>query len=146
MNDIDIYENSSIILNRKTPLKIISWLFILISFSTFLIIFGGFYKFKKYQSYISIFTSNHLILLVEEKNISNIGNRFILDNKIYNFSIESISKDYVIENNKNYREVLLNVDLEENYKIENNILNINLEGNDTTLLKEIIKFFKKGMM
>ena len=52
----------------------------------------------------------------------------------------------VIIDNKNYYEIVLNINLEDKYKIDNNILEIYIELEKTTLLKEIFNFLKKGLM
>lgn len=52
----------------------------------------------------------------------------------------------MIIDNKNYYEIVLNINLEDKYKIDNNILEIYIELEKTTLLKEIFNFLKKGLM
>lgn len=145
MDNIDIYENSSIILLRKIPAKIVSWITLLIAAIIFIIIFTPYFKLKKHDNYIGIFKDDKILLLVEKNNINTIKNSFVLENKKYIFSIDSISQEYVIIDDKNYYEVVLNADLEDKYKINNNILNISIEREETTLFDEIIKFFKEGI-
>ena len=77
---------------------------------------------------------------------SYIKDRLYIDNKKYDFEIKEISKDYMIIDNKNYYEIVLNINLEDKYKIDNNILEIYIELEKTTLLKEIFNFLKKGLM
>ncbi len=146
MDNIDIYNNSSVILSRKVPKKIISWVTILCSFLIFIIIFGTFIKFSKYENTIGIVNGNTLTVLLEPNKLNNIKNKLFIKNKQYEFKVKSISKDYVISNNKNYYELILDLDLDEEYKINNNILEISIELEKTTLLKEALKFFKKGMI
>lgn len=142
----DIYYNSSVILLRKTPYKIISWITILFISMLSIIIFGIVFKYNKYEKYIAIFKDNQLHLLIEPNRINDLKTEFILNNKKYSFEINSISEDYIINETKNYYEVILNCELDNKYKINNNILNINMELDKTTLLKEILNFLKKGLM
>ncbi len=146
MDNIDIFNNSSIILYRKVPKKIISWITILTLFTLFIIIFGTFIKFKKYENTLGIVKDNTLTVLITPDKLDKLKNKLLIKNKEYEFSIKSISKDYIISDNKNYYEIILNITLDDNYKINNNILEISIELEKTTLLKETINFFKKGMM
>ena len=146
MDNIDIYNNSSIILSRKVPKKIISWISVLISITLFIIIFGTFVKFMKYEKTIGIVNKNTLTVLLTKDKLNEIKNKLIIKNKEYEFSINSISKDYIISDNKNYYEVILDLELDDEYKINNNILDISIELGKKTLLKETLNFFKKGMV
>ena len=144
MDEINIYNNSSIILERKVPKKIISWITILISFIIFILLFGSFFKYTKYEKTIGIVNEDNLIVFLEPS--ITIDNELIIENKKYDYTINSINKDYTILDNKKYYETILNIDLDSKYKINNNILEIYIELEQTTLMKEIINFFKKGMI
>lgn len=146
MDDINIYYNSSVILERKTPKKIISWITILILLLIFILIFGFFFEYTKYEKTVGIVKENTLITFIDPIKINKLNKKIIIENKKYDYTINSISEDYTILENKNYYEVILDVNLEDKYKINNNILEINIELEKTTLIKEIINFFKKGMM
>ena len=89
---------------------------------------------------------NNIVLELSPDKINKIKDRLYIDNKKYNFEIKEISKDYIIIDNKNYYEIVLNINLEDKYKIDNNILEIYIELEKTTLLKEIFNFLKKGLM
>lgn len=145
MDDINIYYNSSIILDRKIPSKIVSWVTILIGLLIFILLFGNFIGYKKYQKVVGIVKNNTIIVLIEPNMINKIQRTLIINNKEYNFEINSISEDYTILDNKNYYEMILDIDLDNKYKINNNILELNIELGKTTLIKEIIIFLKKGM-
>ena len=61
----------------------------------------------------------------------------ILDNKTYEFEIESISEDYYIIDGSNYYEIIITMNLNDTYKINNNILNLKFEKEKTTIYKLI---------
>lgn len=145
MDDINIYYNSSIIVDRKIPSKIVSWVTILIGLLIFILLFGNFVEYKKYQKIVGIVKNNTIIVLIEPNMINKMQRTLIINNKEYNFEINSISEDYTILDNKNYYEMILDIDLDNKYKINNNILELNIELGKTTLIKEIIIFLKKGM-
>ena len=144
MNDIDIYNNSSVIMLKKVPVKIISWITILLVFLIFILVFGIFFTYNKYEKCIGIVRGNNIVLELSPDKINKIKDRLYIDNKKYNFEIKE--KDYIIIVNKNYYEIVLNINLEDKYKIDNNILEIYIELEKTTLLKEIFNFLKKGLM
>lgn len=144
MNDIDIYNNSSVIMLKKVPVKIISWITILLVFLIFILVFGIFFTYNKYEKCIGIVRGNNIVLELSPDKINKIKDRLYIDNKKYNFEIKE--KDYIIIDNKNYYEIVLNINLEDKYKIDNNILEIYIELEKTTLLKEIFDFLKKGLM
>ena len=127
MNDIDIYNNSSVIMLKKVPVKIISWITILLVFLIFILVFGIFFTYNKYEKCIGIVRGNNIVLELSPDKINKIKDRIIIDNK-------------------NYYEIVLNINLEDKYKIDNNILEIYIELEKTTLLKEIFNFLKKGLM
>lgn len=146
MNDIDIYNNSSVIMLKKVPVKIISWITILLVFLIFILVFGILFTYNKYEKCIGIVRGNNIVLELSPDKINKIKDGLYIDNKKYDFEIKEISNDYIIIDNKNYYEIVLNINLEDKYKIDNNILEIYIELEKTTLLKEIFNFLKKGLM
>lgn len=143
---IDIYENKSIILNQKIPNRIISWTTILIILTLFILIFGNLYKFDKYLNYNAVIQNNNIILLIEKNKINNLKGQVMFNKKNYDFDIKEISEQDYYQDNKYYKQVILDMNLEDKYKIENNILNLYFKDKKTTLIKEIIDFIKKGLI
>lgn len=138
MDNLDIYNNSAIILEKKTPKSIISWITILIILILLFIIFS-FIPFNIYKSlvgYVDIVDSNSYLVL--NFNYSDfpisINNKLYIKNKQYNYKIVSIEKDKLI----------LSLNLDNNFKIQNNIITINILKNRTTLFKIIKNKIKKG--
>lgn len=140
-----IDNNISYVLKHKTPKFIINWIIILIiSFTTiFLISYKyEYYKCDKYISYIKKVDDFKLYIYLKEEDIESLNDATILiEKEEYEFFVDSISDDYYLVNNDNYRLIGLNIYLEDKYLIENNVLNITLKKTKTTLLKELKKGF-----
>ena len=143
---IDIYENKNIILNQKIPNKIISWITILILFALFIIIFGSLYKYNKYLVCNAIIQNNDIILLVEKDKINNLNDKVRFNKNTYKFDIKEISEENYFEDNKYYKKVIISMNIENKYKIENNILKLYFKEKEVTLIGEIIDFIKKGLI
>jgi len=138
MDKLDIYNDSAIILDKKTPKKIISWITILIVLTVLFIIFSfiPFNVYKPLVGYIDIVDDNsYLILNLNNSDFPvNNDNILYIKNKKYNYEIVSIQENKLI----------LNVNIEDNLKIQNNALTANILKNKTTLFKIIKNKIKKG--
>ena len=138
MDKLDIYNNSAIILDKKTPKKIISWITILIILTILFIIFSliPFNIYKPLIGYVDINNDNSYIVLdidYSDFPVSN-KNKLYIKNKKYDYEIILIEKDKLI----------LDINLEDNLKIQNNIVTVNILKNRTTLFKIIKNKIKKG--
>jgi len=143
---IDIVNNFPYIINRKTSQSIIIWIMLLLLFFLIFLIIAFNYKYSNYETYLGYVIKNeseyNIVLYVEKNKINSLYNcKLLIEKEAFNFKIKSISKDYYIISNTNYYEVILDINLKENWKIENNILNITLEKPKTTIYKQI----KKGI-
>ena len=143
-----IHNNHSYILNKKTSKIIIIWLiFLSISFILFLIIALK-YEYNIYNSYFGyikkIDNSFYTIIYVPNDKVSELSTSILLvDDLEYDFEIVSISDEYFVNNDELCYEVILNFDLKEKYLIENNIINLVLKNNKTTIYQELKKGLKK---
>ena len=63
-----------------------------------------------------------------------------LDNKKYNYILQSISSDYVLENNIRYRLVTLLTD----FKTNSSVVDVKFMYEKTYLFNEILKIIKGG--
>lgn len=137
--------NVSYILKEKTPKIIRIWLIILIV--NILIIFFILlkYEYNKVNSYIGYIKKTEdyrLYVYVKANNVSSLNtSKLLIDNKEYYFEITNISFDYYLVDNDNYYLIELNLILEDKYLINNNIIDVIIKGEKTTLLKE----WKKGI-
>ena len=143
-----IYNNFSYIINKKRSLSIILWIITLIVTFIIFIIISLKYEYYLYQSYFGyvkkIDDSFYTIIYVARDNIGELSkSNLLVDNSDYSFEIVSISEEYFIVENKICYQVILDFDLKDEYKIENNIINIALKNNKTTLYQELKKGIEK---
>jgi len=142
---IDIIDNKYF-LNSKKDNIVVTWTMLLIIFFLIFLNIAFNYKYEisdKYVGYIKkIEDEFKVVLYVLESEVSNLSKSSLLvDSLKYDFSIDSISHEYYIIENEKYYEVILDVELSDSYLIENNIINIVMKKDVTTIYNE----FKKGM-
>ena len=135
---LDIYNNSAIILEKKTPKKIISWITILIIL-TLIFLFLSFLPFNLYKTkvgYVDIVDNNsYIVLPIDESDFPVHKNKkLFIKNKKYNYKIMKLESDKLI----------LKINLDNNLKIQNNIVKLNILKDRTTLFKIIKNKIKKG--
>lgn len=150
MNNIDIFYNSEIIL-RKKSFKIKYYMISMFILIGALFIFITFFEYTSYINLKAIVKKDndgyYLKTLIQEQNFNDINkNYLIINDKKYKYKIKNISEGYILDENYNkYYEVLLETKINSNLIIDNNIVDINIEKNKTTILKQIIEKIKKGM-
>ena len=136
-DNIDIYNNSAIILNRKTPNIIKSWIIILIILSLLFIaiLFIPFNIYTSFNGYVMIENDISYINIIDETEfpIKKKDKLYIKDKK-YKYEVINID-------NSN---ILLKVNLEDNIKINNNIVVVNILKDRTSLFEIIRNKIKKG--
>lgn len=138
MDKIDIYNDSAIILEKKTPKKIISWITILIILLS-LFVSSSMVPFNIYKPVYGKVNITNTGTLVE-LNFSGSDFPFDKSNKLYIKNKEYSYKVVSIEDNL----VLLDINLDDNLKIQNNIITMNILKNRTTIFKIIKNKIKKG--
>lgn len=137
-DNIDIYNNSSIILNKKTPSLIKSWIIILtlLSILFITILFIPYNRYITYNGYVILKNNNSYISLNINKNdfpIKN-KNKLYIENDEYKYKIISIEKNNLI----------LSINLKDNIKINNNLVTLHILKDRTTLFEKIKTRIKKG--
>ena len=137
-DNIDIYNNSAIILNNKIPSFINSWIIILIIISLLFIVIS-FIPFNIYSTYSGVVIENdkefYISLNLEKFDFPiNKNNKLYIKDKNYKYEILNIE-----DNN-----VLISINLNDDIKINNNIVVVNVLKNRTTLFKIIKNKIKKG--
>ena len=133
------------IVNSKTSLKIKVYTIILLIIITILFLISFNYKYYKYDSYLSIVgmdSSYYISLYVLDKDIYSVTN-----SKIY-FEVKEIkvkniiiSEEYYLSDLKPYKLVKIYTDLDMPNLVINNVVNIKVKHEKTTIIKEI----KKGL-
>lgn len=135
---LDIYNDSAIILEKKTPKKIISWITILIVLLSLFVVFSiiPFNIYKPVYGKVNITDNKTFVIL----NFNGSDFPFDKSNKLYIKNKEYTYKVVSIEDNL----VLLDINLDDNLKIQNNIITMNILKNRTTIFKIIKNKIKKG--
>lgn len=146
MDDIDIYLNSSTMLLKKTPSRIVSWVTMLFLFLIFLVCFMGFYKYKKYLKYDAYIKNGYIEFYVDKDFFNKINNnKVLIKEKNYDYDVVSIL-EFSYENGVNdLWKITIKVDLEKNMLIENNYFQIQFLESEGTIIKRIVKKIKKGL-
>ena len=139
----------SFIINNKNiqmPLFIkIIFLFLLILF-----IFLLNYKISLYNTFdarIIRMEDSYYVQVLVPMDIQTFiqSNKFLVDNKEYEYEIDNINEEYVSYNNKNYMLVNITSNLDKSYNIENNYLKIKQPTKKDTIFNILLKKLKKGM-
>lgn len=133
------------IVNSKTSLKIKVYTIILLIIITILFLISFNYKYYKYDNYLSIVGMDsyyYISLYVLDKDIYSVTNsKIYFENKEIKVKNIIISEEYYLSDLKPYRLVKLYTDLGMNNLIINNVVNIKVRHEKTTIIKEI----KKGL-
>lgn len=149
---MDNYLNASSIITKELPKKIISWITILIISLIAFIIVGIYYEYPQYLNYRGNIIKEKKeyfikVLVLEDDLLKIKKGKLILNKKNMDFNIKYIEPVYYLDSNEQkYYEVVLNSKLQEDLKVENNPILIKFELPKTTLIKEVIKKIRKGMM
>ena len=138
INKIDIYNNSAMILDSKTPSSIISWITIVIilSFLLLIVLLIPFNIYKPYYGTLNIIDGNVLFITKLEYSDfpSSKNKRLYIKNTMYNYEVVSIDDDYL----------KFKIDLDDNLKVNGKTLIINILEDRTNLINIILKKLKKG--
>ena len=126
------------LLSRKVSKSIISWITILIIIFILTLIFINipFNTYKSFNGYIFKYKKDFYIEVLVSKSDFPINKKdtlYIKDKK-YNYKVINIDK----------KKYILDLKLEDNVKIENNIVRVNIEKEKTTVFKILKNKIKKG--
>ena len=133
------------IVNSKTSLKIKVYTIILLIIITILFLISFNYKYYKYDSYLSIVgmdSSYYISLYVLDKDIYSVTNsKIYFEDKEIKVKNIIISGEYYLSDLKPYKLVKIYTDLDMPNLVINNVVNIKVKHEKTTIIKEI----KKGL-
>ncbi|MDD2181046.1 MAG: hypothetical protein PHW32_01620 [Bacilli bacterium] len=152
MLNYDYINNSSLIITRQIPKKIISWITILIITLVIFLIVGTWYEYPKYLNYhgnVIREEEKYLIktMILEDDLIKVKKSKLIIDKNFVNYKINYINPIYYInQQEEKYYELILDTELNDNIKLENLPILMRFELSKTTLMRELIDKLKKGMM
>ncbi len=142
--DLSITDFQTIV-NSKTSLKIKVYTIILLIIITILFLISFNYKYYKYDSYLSIVgmdSSYYISLYVLDKDIYSVTNsKIYFEDKEIKVKNIIISEEYYLSDLKPYKLVKIYTDLDMPNLVINNVVNIKVKHEKTTIIKEI----KKGL-
>lgn len=119
---------------------------ILFLFIFFITIFLSFYKYKKVIIVSGQVLNNNVMLYIKQDQVNAIANKkMYINNKLYKYEILKINKEVYIIDNEKVKEVVLKTELKEN-NIDNNVLTILFEIEETTIMRELYLKIKKGIL
>ena len=138
--------DSSMIVEARTSKVISIFIISLIIASIVFVIIAfkyNYYLYEHYLGYVIKQNNNYYITVyVEDHKIPDFRNSIVIVNeKEVDFKILEISKEYYILDNNKYHLIVMEIEIEEELRIENNIINLTLKTEKTRLIRQI----KKGL-
>ena len=149
-NDIEIFNNSSVIYKRKSSSKITSWINILL---ISIIIFGLIMYFYEYDIsniyYAKVLNNgdeNYLYFSVDQSFISMKNRNYLeINGDEYKCHLSSFSDNYYLINNKKIWEVYFDCELPDELNVNDNLVEVRVEKRKTTLFKEMVNKLRKEL-
>ncbi len=144
MRNIDIYNNSEVILQRKESKIYKLFIIIVLIFVLLAIVLVSSYKYDRTLKLKSLVKDNKINITVSEDNLKLLNNKSILINKKeYQTVIDSISEVIYDSNYNKYYQVVLNLD---NYElVENDVIDIFIVLGKTNFYNMIKEKIRDGM-
>lgn len=144
MRNLDIYNNSEIVLQRKESKIYKVFIILVLIFALLALLLVTLYKYDRTIKLKSLVKDNKVNLTVSEDNLKLLSNKPILINKKeYQVKIESISEVIYDSNYNEYYQVVLNID---NYElVENDIIDIFIVLGKTNFYNMIKEKIRDGM-
>lgn len=148
---VDAFNNYEIVLNKHHN-KIYIYVIIMLFWLLLILGMSAFYSYHPYlnvNSQVLLKNENtYLKAYIKEEDASKINDRKIFINgQSYRYKSISIGDEFVLdEKYQKYYEVLFEIELDTKYKINNNIINLNIQLPKTTIFKRIINKIKKGLI
>ena len=144
MRNIDIYNNSEVILQRKESKIYKLFIIIVLIFVLLAIVLVTSYMYDRTLKLKSLVKDNKINITVSEDNLKLLNNKSILINKKeYQTVIDSISEVIYDSNYNKYYQVVLNLD---NYElVENDVIDIFIVLGKTNFYNMIKEKIRDGM-
>lgn len=149
-NDIDIFNNSSVIFKRKSSSKITSWISILLISSLIFCFIIYFYEYNisdiYYAKVVKNDDENYLYFSVDQSFVSMKNRNYLeINGDEYKCHFSSFSDNYYLIDNKKIWEVYFDCELPDELNINDNLVEIRIEKRKTTLFKEMVNKLRKEL-
>jgi|GEM_PF-3343132 len=145
MDSTDIYFHPGIVLDRKTPSNIYSWITILIVSSISILLITLIISHDKHISYDAIINEGLIELYVDNEFFNTDTNTIKILDKNFEYKTVTIEPFIHRENKPQVWKVIISADIPDDWIIDNNHIRAYFNQGRTTLFKEIIKTIKKGL-
>lgn len=141
MNDIDIYNNTLEVLERKES-NVYKYFIILVITSSIILMIACFINYPKIYHFEGTVSDNKIILYLDKNSLGKLkGSTLKINNEETYYDIDSITElDYNINNIKYY---LVKLFTNKNL-IENNVVNVYINDGKTNIFKCFVKRIWKG--
>ncbi len=137
--------DSEIILQRKISPIVYAYIMIIIVITLSLIILTFLLNYKTYYKMKGtvVEEDNHYYInlylpLSDYKYLVN-SNIVTIDKKDYNYKILSVDKEYYTDNNTTYQIIKIELPLEDKYKINNLVIDLQIQKENKRVINYIIK-------
>lgn len=126
------YIDNQIVLNKKITPLVYVYIMIIIIISFSLIIIFMLFHYKTYYIIKGMVINEEdnyyikcYIPISDIKYITSSDN-LLVDKKVYKYNIKRINEEYYTDNSNTYQEVILDIELQSNYKYNNLVLDLKL--------------------
>lgn len=148
--DIDVFNNSSLTYMKKSSSMVVSWISIILIGSILFSLIIFFYEYDAYNIYFAKVVNNednnYLNITVDESFISMKNRNYLeINNEVRKCHLKSMSDNYYIFNESKYWEVIYECDIPTELNINNNIVEVRVDKEKTTLFKELVNKVREGI-
>lgn len=126
------YIDNQIVLNKKITPLVYVYIMIIIIISFSLIIIFMLFHYKTYYiikgTVINEEDNYYIKCYIPISDIKYItsSDNLLVDKKVYKYNIKRINEEYYTDNSNTYQEVILDIELQSNYKYNNLVLDLKL--------------------
>ena len=149
-DDINAFNNSAIIYNRKQQIFIISWISIFIISFIFFTIIVIFYKYTIFNIYygkvVNTKEENSLYIAVDSDFVEMKNRNYLnISGEDYKCKLKKFNDKYYYIGTKKYWDVIYNCEIPSEINVNDNLIEVKVIKRKTTIFKEILAKIKKGV-
>lgn len=129
---------------RRIPNMLFMWTIILTFIIICLIIINQTVIFKDYYKVEGVVKNKNVSIYVLIKDLDSVinNNQLYIKNNKYIYKIKEISEELTVSDMGFYKEVLLSINMDTKYLVENNVMDIRFVVREMTIFEYIINLIK----
>lgn len=135
----------NVINNKKVPRYIFYWLMIHSVCILALLIICSYYKKNIYLEWTGYYQNQQIQVLVEEEFFTLVNNKLKIGDTEYTYQILEIVPMTYENGRAVIWEVKLEIDIPEQWKVDNHVFRLSFEKETVTILRQIIRSLKEGV-